>query len=115
MSIYTPMEKTLMFFKRYKSLVANLALIFMLSGGMFGARAVESVQATALIVENVNDNGPGSLRQAMIDAISGDTITFNASLAGQTIVLASALPTIDKTLIIDGGAQSIAIDGAHSY
>src|SRR5712691_228796 len=58
------------------------------------------------VVTNTNDSGAGSLRQAIIDAnaLAGtDTITFNIAGAGvHTITLASALPTITDTVIIDG-------------
>ena len=56
---------------------------------------------TASIVTNSNDSGPGSLRQALADAAAGDTITFDPSLAGMTIHLASTL-VIDKDITIDG-------------
>ena len=54
-----------------------------------------------IIVTSLNDSGPDSLRQAIIDAAPGDTIQFDPSLGGQTIALASEL-LIDKDLIIDG-------------
>ena len=60
------------------------------------------------------DNGPGSLRQALLDAQSGDTIQFNASLANKTIVLTSGQLEIpnNKDLIIDGaGAANLTISG----
>src|ERR1051325_11414738 len=38
-------------------------------------------------VTNTNDSGPGSLRQAIADANSGDTIQFDPALIGQTINL----------------------------
>ncbi|MDX1408741.1 MAG: hypothetical protein R3330_11425, partial [Saprospiraceae bacterium] len=45
-------------------------------------------------VFNTNDDGPGSLRDAVDCAADGDTITFNPAVHGETIVLGS-------TLIID--------------
>src|SRR5258708_30538568 len=36
--------------------------------------------ATTITVTNGNDSGPGSLRQALVDANDGDTINFDASL-----------------------------------
>jgi len=67
--------------------------------------------AATLTVTNTNDSGAGSLRQAIADASSGDTITF--SLTG-TITLASKL-SIDKSLTINGpGSGSLTISGNNS-
>src|SRR6476646_5822152 len=56
---------------------------------------------TTIIVTNTNDNGPGSLRQALVDAQDGDTIQFDSSLNGQTITLSGEL-VIDKNITISG-------------
>lgn len=61
--------------------------------------------AATSTVTNTNNSGPGSLRQIIADATAGDTITFDTSLSGQTIVLSQTL-TIDKDLTIDGSALS---------
>jgi hypothetical protein len=63
---------------------------------------------SAITVTNINDTGAGSLRQAIADICPGGTIHFDASLAGQTIPLASQL-FIAKDLIIDGSALSTPI------
>lgn len=52
-----------------------------------------------LIVINTNDSGTGSLRQAILCAESGDTITFHTSLAGSTIQINSNRILIDKDLV----------------
>jgi hypothetical protein len=61
------------------------------------------------VVTNTNDNGVGSLRQAILDANANsgaDTINFNIAGSGvQTISLASALPTITEAVTIDGYSQ----------
>jgi len=64
---------------------------------------VGTARASTSSVTNANNAGTGSLRQEIIDAGDGDTITFNASLAGQTILLSSEL-LIDKDLTIDGSS-----------
>jgi predicted outer membrane repeat protein len=57
-------------------------------------------------VLNINDSGPGSLRQAIADATSGDTILFGVGVAG-TIVLTSGEISIDKNLTIGGPGPSV--------
>src|SRR4029078_8256884 len=78
-----------------------------------------------LAVTNTLDSGPGSLRQAMLDAnatpnVSGpDLIRFDIPGAGtHTIHLLSALPQISDPVIIDGttqtgyaGAPLVELDG----
>ena len=48
-------------------------------------------------VFNTNDDGPGSLRAAVACASDGDTITFNASVHNETIILGSPL-VIDEDI-----------------
>src|SRR5579883_1304482 len=61
------------------------------------------------LVTNTNDTGPGSFRQAILDsngATGPNTIDFNIPGMGvQTIVPASALPTITQAAAIDGTSQ----------
>src|SRR5262249_25245752 len=60
-------------------------------------------------VTNTNDNGPGSFREAIASAASGDTIDF--SVTG-TIRLTSGELVIDKNLTIQGpGAYLLTISG----
>lgn len=61
-------------------------------------------------VENTNDSGPGSLRQALIDAQNGDTINFSADLDGEVITLTSEQLTINADVTISGpGANLLTI------
>jgi predicted outer membrane repeat protein len=66
-------------------------------------------------VTNLNDSGPGSLRDAIQSAASGDTITFDPSLNGGTIYLTSGALQIAKNLTIIGpGAPELTVDGSSS-
>nr|MBP7686891.1 hypothetical protein [Thermoflexales bacterium] len=49
-------------------------------------------------VQNANDDGPGSLRQALLDVSAGDTITFNGDYA---ITLTSQL-SVTQNVTLDG-------------
>ncbi|MBV9008921.1 MAG: hypothetical protein JO354_07115, partial [Verrucomicrobia bacterium] len=59
--------------------------------------------AATITVTNTNDSGPGSLRQAILDAADGGTINF--SVTG-TITLTSGELLINKSLTISGPGQS---------
>ncbi|GAB4546835.1 MAG: hypothetical protein Fur002_22250 [Anaerolineales bacterium] len=58
---------------------------------------------STITVANNADSGAGTLRQAIADACTGETINFSNALSGQTIRLASTL-TLDKDVTIDGSA-----------
>ena len=91
----------------------TLVVIFSLLAGLVPA-SWAAPEAT-ITVTSTNDAGAGTLRQAIIDAADGDTITFDASLDGQIILLSSRLPTITKTLTIDGdAAPTLQIQGGNS-
>jgi hypothetical protein len=73
-----------------------------------GMKAASCV--TNPVVINNNDSGAGSLRQAILDACDGNTITF-ANTVVSPIVLTSEL-AIDKNLTIQGpGAGILTISG----
>jgi hypothetical protein len=66
-----------------------------------------SAPAHAATVANTADSGPGSLRQAIANAATGETINFSSS---GTITLTSGELSITKDLIISGpGASSLLI------
>ena len=72
--------------------------------------ACSQVFANTIAVTNTNDSGPGSLRDAIASAASGDTINFNLTFPA-TITLSSTL-TISTNLTISGpGASNLAISG----
>jgi len=90
--------------RRYVSLAL---LVFALL--IFPYETEPAVHAAAtLVVTNVNDDGPGSLRQAIIDAnsIPGlDTIAFNIAGPFPIITPFLSLPTITDSVVIDGTTQ----------
>ncbi len=78
--------------------------------------AAQAVQASVFVVNTVSDSGPGSLRQAILDAnaqiVTGSTacaphrIEFNISGVGpHTIQPLSPLPTVLITITFDGFTQ----------
>ncbi len=69
--------------------------------------------AFAGVVTSTADSGTGSLRQVIIDALTGETITFNAGLNGATILLGGTELATSKSLIIDASplSRGITISG----
>jgi hypothetical protein len=71
--------------------------------------AIAPAAAATFTVTNGNDSGPGSLRQAIIDANANtgfDTITFNIPGTGpHTIAVNTTLPGINSPVLIDGYTQ----------
>ena len=69
----------------------------------------EGAAVDPFLVTNTNDSGPGSLRQAILNAnatAGNDTITFNIPGDGpHTIAPLTALPTITDPIVIDGYTQ----------
>ena len=64
-----------------------------------------------ITVSSTADSGKGTLREAILNAKSDDTIRFNSSLANKTIKLNEQL-VVDKSLTIDGAdAANLTISG----
>ena len=76
--------------------------------------SLSTMQATTktVTVTNTNDAGAGSLRQALLDAVDGETIDF--SITG-TITLSTGELLVDKNITISGpGAKNLTVDGNHT-
>jgi beta-glucanase (GH16 family) len=70
---------------------------------------------TELVVTNLDDSGPGSLREALGVIADDGTITFDPGLAGGTMTLTSGQLTIDSSVTVDASAAApvtISADGA---
>jgi hypothetical protein len=73
-----------------------------------------TVLASSLTVTNTNDSGIGSLRQAVIDANPGDTISFNLAFPA-TIQLLNGAISVQKSLTIAGpGADLLTVSGGET-
>ena len=73
--------------------------------------AVSPVFGSVVTVTNLSESGAGSLRDAITNAASGDSILFQQGLTG-TIFLAGTALTINKNLTITGpGGSGVAISG----
>jgi hypothetical protein len=78
-----------------------------IAGVLTGLVLILPFGASAATVTNTNDSGPGSLRQAITEAVGGETIAIPAG----TYELASVL-TVNKSLTFNGaGARSTILDG----
>lgn len=83
-----------------KAVAGSLALLCIIAVPM---------SADIITVTNANDNGPGSLREALGIANDGDTINF--SVTG-TITLTTGQLMVNRNVTISGpGAPSLAISG----
>ena len=84
------------------SLKVGLCLLFLVA-------ATCQMSAAIFTVTNTNDSGPGSLRQAILDANANsgaDTVRFNIAGSGiKTITPATTLPAITDPVTIDGYSQ----------
>jgi len=75
-------------------------------------------QEDTIVVTSVADSGPGTVRQALLDAQGGDSITFHTSVfpptAPVTISLASELPGFDVgNLTLDASDAGVILDGSN--
>jgi len=89
----------------------------LLIAGTLGRGAFLLPIGSTLLVENTNDSGPGSLRQAILEANAStgvkETINFRIPGSGpHTILPLTALPDITDPVNIDGWSQT-GVPGSH--
>jgi CSLREA domain-containing protein len=104
------------FTRRYAArlLTAMLpALLLLGAGGAYAATLTVNTTADSSDAAGSCGSGTCSLRDAISQSSSGDTINF--SVTG-TITLTSALPSIEQDVTISGpGANQLTVSGASSY
>ena len=84
-------------------------LYFVIIGVLLRCVFVTAAHAATITVTSTNDSGPGSLRQALMIAHDGDTITF--AVTGNIVLTSGGLP-INKNITISGpGADQLSING----
>lgn len=78
-----------------------------------GVVDIGAFESQPYVVQNTNDAGPGSLRQAVIDDVAGDQpVLFSPALAKKTITLTSGPIVISHNLNINGlGADQLTVSG----
>ncbi|MFC1525551.1 T9SS type A sorting domain-containing protein [Candidatus Latescibacterota bacterium] len=83
---------------------------------LLAAPVLAQGSAATIVVTSTADNGPGTLRQALQDAQSGDTITFDPSVfppdAPVAISLIAGLPELSGHLTIDASDAGVVVDGS---
>ncbi len=93
---------------RQSASVRGITILAVCALALATLAGTSTTQAVTLSVTSLNDIGPGSLRQAIVDANPGDAIAFQVNGA---IVLTSAL-MIGQDLNIDGpGPNKLKISG----
>src|SRR3954464_14370343 len=80
--------------------------------------ALESLEGRCLpstfTVANLNDAGPGSLRQAVLDAngsAGADTVAFKAGLQGTILLTGGEIAITDSLTVLGPGAAKVAVSG----
>jgi tRNA A-37 threonylcarbamoyl transferase component Bud32 len=101
--------------RRSRLMILTIVLFILLLSIPTGLLVQQWVlQSLPQSVTTLKDNGPGSLRQVILAAKPGSTITFDASLGSGTILLTSGDVLISKNLIIHGPDTGIlSISGTH--
>ena len=99
--------------RRYQASVITILLLLLSATGLASWFLLQPPPNLTLVT-TLNDSGPGSLRQAVILARPGSTITFDASVRG-SIILKSDDLNMTKNLTIRGpGAHLLTISSGNS-
>ena len=108
-------------------MLGRLSTLVLLACLALGLTSAQSAPLATFTVTNTSDTGPGSLRQAIVDANStpgNDTITFSVGTPGSSVLIEplSVLPPTAEAVVIDGLSQGgggytgpplVHLDGNH--
>ncbi len=89
--------------------IVLLRTLVVLGVGLIAILFAQPARAATVPVTNTLDSGPGSLRQAVLDAVPDDTVIFSQDVfsIAQTITLTTGQIEISKSLTIDGAANAV--------
>lgn len=102
--------------KRLLSIVVPwLGILLLVLAGL----APAAVRSAGLQVTSPADSGSGTLREALLAAAPGDTITFSPAVfppgSPVTIFPQSVLPTLNQdTVTLDASSTGVILDGSHA-
>ena len=111
MSRYLHFHKCLLLF----TILSLLVSLLLPSCG--GETQTPQVEGDIIVVDSTADSGSGTLRQALLDAESGDTITFDSDIFSPntpaTIFVESKLPPVQQgSVTIDASNTGVILDGS---
>src|SRR5690606_12313205 len=100
-----PMERKASWRKLCRTLLASCV------AAAFGASPLPARGGDTLVVQNCNDSGPGSLRQALLDAGGGELVDLR-ELDCPLITLSSGELVSVGVRLVGPGQEALAIDAA---
>ncbi len=101
--------------KLFNATVIIVIILFLLMPAQNPVQALS--QSNTIIVTSTEDSGPGSFREALMNARAGTTIRFDPDVFPlndpQTIYLVEELPVIDRgNIVIDASNAGVILDGS---
>jgi len=104
--------------KRLYLIISSSLSALLLYAGAFGDIIFQdSFEGNHIVVTNADDSGPGTLRQALLEAQEHDIITFDSAVfppaAPVTISISSTLPSIQAShLMLNASNAGVVLDGS---
>jgi len=101
----------------YLILSISLSALLLYAGAFGGIIFKDSFEGIHIVVTSADDSGPGTLRQALLEAQEDDIITFDPTVfppaAPVTISITSPLPPIFANhLMLDASNAGVVLDGS---